>query len=442
MLLNDAAWPFAGRNRLRQSWSIGMADAKARRWIIFAALSFTYFVVSGGAFASLGVVLPAMVQDLKWNWTEAGFGYTLLGISCGVASFMPAYLIRAIGVRATLGIGAGIMVTGFLMMATTQTVHLYLVGATLIGTAFAFVSTVPGTHVLTDLFKNRSTMIGAYFTLGAMGGVIGPQLYHLSDVLTHNWRSYWLGFALLGALAGLFAVLVAPRRSEAAKHEEAPPEIASASEVIEGLKDWTVRRALATPQYYVIVGGYTAYLLVNTTTHGFGVQHLIERGVSPVEAGLMMSIEAFVGAGVAFIGGILGEKISAKTLLITSLIAVTVGAWGLAEATSWPLMVLYIVGVGMGFGLSFLSATMLLLNYFGKKPNLELFSIMCMLSTVAALGPLIGGRMRDITGNFHGLLLIHAGITFLILVGACFLKPPGQSSKADASKPALQDAAI
>lgn len=418
-----------------------MADAQARRWIIFAAMSFTYFVVSGGAFASLGVVLPAMVQDLKWSWTEAGFGYTLLGIACGMASFMPAYLIRAIGVRGTLAIGALIMVSGFLMMAATQSVYLYLVGTTMIGTAFAFVSTVPGTHVLTDLFKNRSTMLGAYFTLGAMGGVVGPQLYHLNDVLTHNWRTYWLAFAVLGTLAGLFAVAVAPRRKESPKHEEAPPEIASAPEVVEGLKDWTVRRALATPQYYVIVGGYTSYLLVNTTTHGFGVQHLIERGVSAVEAGLMMSIEAFVGASVGLIGGLLGEKISAKRLMITSLIAVTIGAWGLAEATSWPLMSLYIVGVGIGFGLSFLSATILLLEYFGKKPNLELFSIMCMLSTVAALGPLIGGWMRDMTGNFHGLLLIHVGITTLLLIGACFLKPPGKLNKAEAAAATLQDAA-
>jgi len=81
------------------------------------------------------------------------------------------------------------------------------------------------------------------------------------------------------------------------------------------------------------------------------------------------------------------------------------------------------------------------LEYFGKKPNLELFSIMCMLSTVAALGPLIGGWMRDMTGNFHGLLLIHVGITTLLLIGACFLKPPGKLNKAEAAAAILQDAA-
>lgn len=416
-----------------------MADAYARRWLIFGAMSLMFFVVSGGAFASLGVVLPAMVQDLSWSWAEAGFGYTLLGIACGIASFMPAYTIRKFGVRGTLGMGAAIMIAGFLLMAVTQTVQLYLVGTTLIGIAFACVSTVPGTHVLTNLFTNRSTMLGAYFMLGALGGVAGPQLYHLNDVLTHNWRTYWVGFALLALVAGLFAWMVAPRRHEEKVHEEAPPEVTSAPEMIEGLKDWTVRRALATPQYYVIVGGYTSFLLVNTTTHGFGVQHLIERGVSAVDAGLMMSIEALVAALVAFVGGIMGEKIQPKMLMILSLSAVTIGSWGLAEATGWPLMWLYIIGVGIGFGLSFLSATMLLLDYFGKKPNLELFSIMCMISTVAAIGPLIGGWVRDQTGNFHGLLLTHAIISAVLLTGAVLLRPPAKAGAAAA--PNLQDAA-
>ena len=124
--------------------------------------------------------------------------------------------------------------------------------------------------------------------------------------------------------------------------------------------------------------------------------------------------------------------------MILSLSAVTIGSWGLAEATGWPLMWLYIIGVGIGFGLSFLSATMLLLDYFGKKPNLELFSIMCMISTVAAIGPLIGGWVRDQTGNFHGLLLTHAIISAVLLTGAVLLRPP---AKATAAAPNLQDAA-
>ena len=50
------------------------------RWLAFASLSVIYFVISAGAFSSLGVALPAMVTELKWTWEEAGWGYTLLGV--------------------------------------------------------------------------------------------------------------------------------------------------------------------------------------------------------------------------------------------------------------------------------------------------------------------------------------------------------------------------
>ncbi len=396
----------------------------ARRWFTFAALSLAYFVVSAGAFSSLGVVLPAMVREMHWNWTQAGLGYTLLGLACGLASFIPAVLIRVVGVRGSMAAGMLCMVCGFGSMALTHSVWLYLVATVLIGVAFTLVSTVPGTHVLTDLFERRSTALGAYFTIGAAGGIAGPLFFITIQTLTHGWRSYWIGFVIISIVVGLFAIATTPGKRDESKHLAEAPEVAGPVEMVEGLKDWTVRRALATPQFYLIVAGYTVYLLVNTTTHGFAVQHLTERGVAPNTAATMLSMEAFVGAAVGLIGGVLGEKLPAKTLMIVSLVAVTVGAFALAEARGWPLMLLYILGVGIGFGLSFLSSTLLLLQYFGKRANLELFSIMCVLSTVAALGPLLGGWARDVLGNFWAVLMVHGMITGMILIAALFLRPP------------------
>jgi len=396
----------------------------ARRWFTFTALSLAYFVVSAGAFSSLGVVLPAMVGEMHWNWTQAGLGYTLLGVACGLASFLPAVLIRLFGVRGSMAVGMLSMVCGFGSMALTHSIWLYLGATVMIGFAFSLVSTVPGTHVLTDLFERRSTALGAYFTIGAAGGIAGPLFYIAIQSLTHGWRGYWLGFVIISILVGAFAILTTPGKKDETLHEAAVPETVGPGALVEGLKDWTVRRALATPQFYLVVAGYTVYLLVNTTTHGFAVKHLTERGVSPNMAASMLSLEAFVGAAVGLIGGVLGEKLPAKTLMIISLIAVTIGAFALAEARGWPLMLLYVLGVGTGFGLSFLSSTLLLLQYFGKKANLELFSIMCMLSTTAALGPLIGGWARDVLGNFWAVLMVHGVITGTILIASFFLRPP------------------
>lgn len=396
----------------------------ASRWFTFAALSLMFFVISAGAFSSLGVVLPAMVSEMHWSWTQAGLGYTLLGVACGLASLAPAVLIRRIGVRGSMAVGTACMVAGFGAMAITHSVWLYLTGTVLIGLAFALVSTVPGTHVLTDLFKNRSTALGAYFTIGALGQVAGPLLFVGIHELTHGWRPYWIAFVAMALVAGLFAIVTTPGRHDESRHVTAPPEQAGPREVLEGLRNWTARRALATSQFYVIVAGYTTYLLINSTAHGFAVAHLTERGIDGKAAAAMLSIEALIGAGVSVVGGMVGERVSPKKLMMLSLGALTVGMAALAQATGWALMWVYAVGVGLGFGLSLLASTMLLYQYFGKRPNLELFSMMCLISTSAALGPAFGGWARDTLGSFTAMFWLCVGVTVLMLLATVFMRPP------------------
>ena len=394
-------------------------------WVPFLALSLLFFLISAGTFSSLGVVLPAMVDEMHWSWTEAGLGYTLLGVACGLSSLAPAMFIRTVGVRGTIALGACLGGIGFAGLALTHSIAVYLVSETLIGIAFSLTTTVPGVHVITGLFTRRSTMLGAYFTIGGLGQVAGPLMYVAINGTTHQWRLYWWVFVATCAVLGAFAALVTSSRHDVIDPAtDVPPEQVGPGDLIKGLQDWTVRHALRTPQFYVIVGAYTMYLLVNTTAHGFAVEHLRERGVDPRYSAVMLSVEAFIGAGVAIVGGVIGEKVSAKTLLAVSLAALVVGMTALAFAHGFVLMGIYALGIGVGYGLSFLASTMLLLNYFGKRANLELYSIMSLISTLAAVGPAIGGWARDTLGGFAGVFLLCSLATLLMLAATVFMSPP------------------
>ena len=401
-----------------------MRSQRSPSWLTFAALSLLFFLVNAGTFNSLGVVLPAMVAELHWSWAVAGAGFTILGVACGLSSFLPALLIRRLGVRAVMLFGGLLLVMGFTILARTHAVWTYLVATALLGVAFALTSTVPGTHVLTGLFKRRATVLGAYFTIGALGGVVGPLLYVTLHATHQGWRIFWAVFVVAAALAAGLAVATTPGRQADEAPPAVPPEQLEPAEMIHGLGDWTVRRALKSWQFYVIVGAYSVYLLINTTTHGFAVEHLVERGVDPRAAAGMLSLEALIGAAVAIVGGVVGEKVPAKWLMIVALTATTIGMAGLAEARSWGLMLVYAFGMGTGFGLSFLAATMLLLGYFGKRANLELYSIMSVISTSAAVGPAFGGWARDAMGSFSGMFLLCASAAVAMLAVACFLTPP------------------
>ena len=83
------------------------------RFVVLGAMSLLYFLLSAGTFNALGVVLPVMVPALGMNWAQAGLGFTLLGVATGIASLVPAILIRRIGVSLTLIAGAILLAIGF-----------------------------------------------------------------------------------------------------------------------------------------------------------------------------------------------------------------------------------------------------------------------------------------------------------------------------------------
>jgi len=379
--------------------------------------------VSAGTFNALGVVLPAMVGELHWSWKEAGLGYALLGTACGLTSLGAAGSIRRFGVRITLLAGGAMLAAGFAALALTRSVVLYLAATSLIGVAFSFTTSVAGTHVLTAIFRRRSTVVGAYFTLGALGGVAGPLIYLAVSALG-GWRVFWWTFAAASVFAGLFAAWASPDRPDHDPGLDAPPDQVGPAQIAAALKDWTVRQTLAAPQFYVIVGAYTMYMLINTTAHGFAVEHLIERGVTPTTAASVLSIEALIGAAVSAIGGVIGERVKAKYLLIACLVSLIGGMCVLATAHGWLMMAGFALGVGVGFGLSFVAATMLLLTYFGRRAYLELYSIMCLISTAAALGPALGGWARDVTGGFSGVFYLCALAAGVMLIATVLMKPP------------------
>ncbi|MCL6446356.1 MAG: hypothetical protein K6T83_23400, partial [Alicyclobacillus sp.] len=84
------------------------------------AIGLLLFLITASTFSSLGVVLPAMIKEQQWSFASAFLGFTLLGAFCGGSSWLPAILIRKIGVRATIVVGSAVMVAGFVCLATAR----------------------------------------------------------------------------------------------------------------------------------------------------------------------------------------------------------------------------------------------------------------------------------------------------------------------------------
>lgn len=394
-------------------------DGRAK-YMALVALSLVYFLLSACTFNGLGVVLPYMVGELGWNWATAGLGFTLLGMTCGLSGLLPALLIRRIGVARTVLLGGGVMMAGFASLALTHSAAVYYLGTTLLGLGYSLCGTVPGLHVISHSFENRaSTAIGIYFTAGGLGSVFGPLLVYATQELTDSWRLYW---AAAAGAAMLFGLLAAFATAASRARPAGAVETGAAGAAEEG--GWPARAALRTPHYYVIVAAYSVFLLINTTLHGFAVQHLVESGLGMGAAAAAMSAVALVGAVGSTVAGIAGEKIGSRHLTMASLGGLTIGTAALATGASGPAVIIFVAGLGIGVGFSYVSTAKLLLDYFGKKANLELYSIMTLISTVAAVGPAAGGVLRDRVGSFMPVFLICTALGLALMLVLLWLRRP------------------
>jgi MFS transporter, OFA family, oxalate/formate antiporter len=393
-----------------------MTGHGARAWLTLALMSALFFIITAATFTSLGLALLPMVGELHWSWANAGFGFTLLGFFCGITSAIPATLIRKWGVRVCMLVGTLVMALAFACLARADGLPLYFAGASLAGLGFTLLDSVPGTYLLSRLFKRPSFAIGVYFTIGGLGGVAGPLLYSGVMDITGNWRSYWLVVGGLVALTGVIAAFGVDAKTDVGGAVESDPQISQES--------WTLRTALQTPQFWIIAAAYAAFLFCGITANSVSVAHLTQHGVVLAVAGGMMSVEALLNAGARLAGGILTRFVSAKTLLAVSLFSLVVGLLALGAARDVPMMLVYAAGIGIGYGLTFFAASILLLDYFGRGPYLELFAAVNLISTVGAVAPTLAGLTRDQVGSFTPFFVVLAVLVALVLLAVIMMRAP------------------
>ena len=362
-------------------------------------------MVTASTFSSLGVVLPAMVRDLGLERVRGGLDIPSWRAACGSSSLVPAWLIRRFGVRVTLAAGTLVMVAGFASPAPWRPIWPSPGGRRPVRRGFQMMALIPGTHVLAAVFTRRGLPFGLYFAVGSLGGVAGPWMVWLANSVLHNqWRLFWMVQVAAALIAGAACVAVVGgpawlARMRCALIDSWPPTMRVRRKT----------RASRTPGLDDPPGGAHAAILgaagrlFRPPAGGRTVASLSVAASDPARRhGDRRRRHAQPGSPDADRRARRrrrpGRAPRPRFLLVFALACLAVGSAALSVAHDYPIMLIYAVGSGLGFGLTALSVTMLLLNYFGREHNLEIFSLTCLIGAVSALGPGRGRRHPRPTG--------------------------------------------
>lgn len=404
------------------------AAFERKRWLLFAIISVLLFFITASTFTSLGVVLPYMVDEMKWNWTTAGAGFSLLALLVGLAGAVPAWTLRRYGAKVTFALGGAIMASGFGVLALTGALYEYFIGTAFLGLGYPLFATVPGVYIVNNWMPDRrSFAIGAYMMIGGLGGLAGPLFVNTIVTTTESWRLHWWVMTLLTLLIAVIAVIFVEDRPEektvsgdtAARVEENYAEGIYKTE-----QDWQFPDVIRTPQYHIIVWAMTITLLCGLTLNSAAFQHMTSLGVAGAFAAGALSAHGGLNALSRALGGVLATRIDPKWLMVSALISEVIGMLALAVADNPIAITLMVLGEGYGFGMSYFATAILLVNYFGTADNPRIFGTMHVITTFAMLGPLIAGVFYDRFGSFAPVFRGYAVILVLIIIASVMMRPP------------------
>lgn len=379
-----------------------------------------YLIMMGSTFFSLGVVLPHMIASLHLSFGEAGFGFTLLAFAAGSSSMIPAVVINRTNGKTTLALGAIVLMLAYATLAVCTGPYLYYLGAILLGIGFSVIGAVPALHILTGWTdENRPLIFGAYLAFGGIGGAFWPAVVEGTIATFGDWRSYWWVMVALIAAAGTICVALVRERpfSETAEAAEA--------------NAWTLGEALRTPQFFIIGCAIAAMYLVASTVNAFTVTYLTKIGVAAAMAVSTFSIQSACHSAFPLLIGGIARRVGVKFLLAFGLVIQAIGLVALAYGTSLPVLIVFAVGVGGGYGTILLATTLSLQEYFGRAHYAQIFGANQLFSTISVVGPVIIGWAADATGRFDLSFLACAALLLAAAIAALTLRPPEVESRED-----------
>jgi CP family cyanate transporter-like MFS transporter len=353
------------------------------------------------SFVSVGPVLANISGDLDLTSAAAGFLTGLPLIAFAVFSpVAPAFASR-LGLARALWMSLLILASG-IVLRSLPVPGLIWAGTALIGLAIAFLNVLLPSLVKRDFPMRVSQLTGSYTAtqaaVAAMGAAVVVPVAQTSPA---GWRlalGIWAGLALI-AMAVLLPWF---RRHSSGAVDAAKPAVSYRSPWVSAL-GWqvTIFMGLQSIAFYVLM----AWLPTIEQSRG------VPAATAGIHLSLFLLVSVFASLGA---GGILHRGSDQRLVSFASGAVMVVTFLGLAIAPDLILVWVVLGAIGCG------SLIVIALSLFSLRTvnHPQAASLSGMAQSVgyglAAVGPVMFGGLRDLSGDWTLPLLVTAGIMAIL----------------------------
>jgi len=410
-------------------------------WRIVAAGFIINAFGVGTFFYGFSTFFNPMIAEFGWSRTLMSGVFSLSRLEGGIEGPIAGWLTDRFGARKMLICGVIIAGFGFMLLRTVNSiVSLYLIFGLVMSIGFNLGFMHATSAAVAKWFvKKRGRALSFLIVGNGVGGaILVPVIAWL--ITQYDWRvaTIILGIATLAIPLPLsFIVRSTPEEmglqpdGEVIKHKDTTTELdyslaSSADDALLDEVNLTVREALKTRAFwvYAISMILRACILSSIVIHQ--IPHLTDIGIPYQTASNVLGLMVLMSIPGRFLFGWLGDRFSKRFLLFLSCILQGIGIFIFINASTLPLLYLFVVVYGLGYGGAIPLTVALRADLFGRTNYATIAGItmsLAMIGTVTA--PLFAGYLYDTTQSYS--LAFYIFIAMIVLSGFFFLMIPPTS---------------
>jgi MFS transporter, CP family, cyanate transporter len=359
---------------------------------------------------SMGPALPAIIETFQLSHAMASMMTAIPDVLMGALALPTPWLVRRFGVNRVLMFALSILSASMLVRAYSPGSGLLMATTVGVGAGIA-VAGAMFAGIVKASFANRAAFImGIYATALSLGSTLSAGLTGWI-LQSAGWRIATGVWAVLGVIA-MVAWWQVIRKSVTTRAVNAAPMQAAPS-----------RLPLRTPVAWMIAFFFACVNFLFYAILTWTAAMYQERGMPAAEAGAVLASFTFCFMLASPVVGMYSRHIDRRGWLAGCALVSTIGLAGMATPGAWPWFWVPLTAFGLGGAFTLAMTLPLDHTHTPDAANRWNAFVLTVGYLIAACGPFIVGRMRDVSGHFESGFQLLCLVSCLMLLLAFTLKP-------------------
>ena len=399
-------------------------------WVVLGSACSAQFVRNAAASLTIAVFMFPLAEDLGWSRTLIAGAASFGGVAATIVSPIVGWFVDRYGARVVLASSVVVLGISTIALAWATIPIAFYIAYGMGRVIFSSPVQIGASVVVSRWFiRMRGRANGILFLSHSVGMIVFPLIASIV-IARRGWEDAWIVLSLIVWGVALLPVLLLIAQNPEdvglrpdGDQETNAEETASAASTDE--QEWSLREAMRTPALWILAVATGSLFLMQAGVNTHLAAFLRDQGLSPVFAGVGISLNAaFLGAGSIAWGWIV-EKLPARHVMTAVAATMALGAALFIITTSATQALVISALFGFGLGGMLAVPPVAYADYYGRQ-SLGIIRGVTepFTSGGQAIGAIAMGLVFDLTGNYVIAFTAFAVLGGLTMVLVQFARPP------------------